>query len=186
MTCFTLVSFTEDMGNLAVAVACVHPTCETELMGMATAFSFEIANMFKGRQGAFSEDRVRPGGLGRNLTSCFPITLVCCSSPGHCPGHLVSPRRVPTLKAQGQQDGTGQAPSARWWNLPCWKNPQQETAVYLLLMQCTTCCWHRNQSRVDGLSQYVIFKLEELGDKHHFNICFGLQTETKRRGEDSV
>lgn len=100
--CITLMSFTEDMGNLAVAVACMHPTCETELMGMAIAFSFKIPNMFKGRQGTFFEDRMRPEGLGRNLTSCFPIAPACCSSPGHCLGHL-----GPAATSCPHTEGTG-------------------------------------------------------------------------------
>ena len=52
MMSITLVLFTEDTGNLAVAMACVHPTCEIELMGMEIAFGFKILNIFKGRQGA--------------------------------------------------------------------------------------------------------------------------------------
>lgn len=52
MTSITFVSFTEDTANLAVAMAYVHPTCETELTETAVAFGFKIPNIFKARQGA--------------------------------------------------------------------------------------------------------------------------------------
>lgn len=52
-------------------------------------------------------------------------------------------------------------------------------------MQCTTWCWHRNQSRVESLSQYVIFKLEELEDKHLLVYVWAYR-QRQREGEKTV
>lgn len=176
MTSMTLVSFTEDTGNLAVAMACVHPICEIELTGRASAFSFKILNIFNARQGPLFWKPGETRGSGKKPSLLLPHSSGMLRLSGAVAG---TPRPPATSCSRtggvgGSEMGIDQAPSAHLGNLPRGKNPQQDTAMYFLFVQCTMWYWRRNQSSVEGLSQYVIFKLEELRDKHLFNIHFGL------------
>lgn len=76
--------------------------CEIELTRTAITFSFKILIIFKGRQGLCFEDPVRPEGLARNVTSCFPISLACCTSPEQWLGTTAPlPHPAPVLKVVG-------------------------------------------------------------------------------------
>lgn len=149
------MSFTEDTGNLAVALTCVHPQWKIEFTGMA--FSFRILNIFKGRQKALFERPVETRGSGKKRG----LLLSQSSSTLQLTWAVVGMWRplshilLPCWRQQGQCNG--QVPSGHSENLPCWENPQQETAMYFLLVQSMKWCWHRSQIRVEGLPQPLIF-----------------------------